>query len=348
MTKFNPNELGMANGNYFALPYTTEESEITLVSVPWDVTTSYRAGTHKGPEAIIDASVQVDLYDLNVPDAWEVKIGTLPVDESIKKLNKKFRKKAEVIIEQLEKGEEQESLSDLLSEVNSASEELNQKVYSSIKSIIESGKTPGIVGGDHSTPYGSMLALSEKYEDFGILHIDAHADLRNAYEGFTFSHASIMYNALKNIGQISQLTQISVRDFCQDEADIINNDPRIRCFTDYEIHKNEFEGKTWKKQCEEIISSLPDNVYISFDIDGLSPDYCPGTGTPVPGGMSFRQADYLLLMLANSGKRIIGFDLCEVSSDGDSEWDANVGARMLYKLCIYTSLNSKKHIGTIK
>ena len=337
MTKFNPNELGMANGNYFALPYTTEESEITLVSVPWDVTTSYRAGTHKGPEAIIDASVQVDLYDLNVPDAWEVKIGTLPVDESIKKLNKKFRKKAEEIIEQLEKGEEQESLSDLLSEVNSASEELNQKVYSSIKSIIESGKTPGIVGGDHSTPYGSMLALSEKYEDFGILHIDAHADLRNAYEGFTFSHASIMYNVLKEIPQVSKLCQVAIRDFCAEEHKIIINEQRVRSFTDFELRNAEFDGLSWNKVCDSIISALPDNVYISFDIDGLSPDLCPNTGTPVPGGLTFNKADHLLVKLMNSGKKIVGFDLVEVAPGEDNEWDANVGAKLLYKMCLYAA-----------
>jgi agmatinase len=109
-----------------------------------------------------------------------------------------------------------------------------------------------------------------------------------------------------------------------------------------ELKRNSFEGKTWKRQCEEIIATLPQNIYISFDIDGLSPDLCPNTGTPVPGGFSFREMDYLLNMLATSNRRIIGFDLCEVSPGKESDWDANVGARVLFKLCIYTSLNSKK------
>ncbi len=347
MTTFNPNEPGMANGNYFALPYTNDESEITIISVPWDVTTSYRAGTHRGPDSVMEASLQIDLYDQSVPDAWRVKIGTLPIDESIEKRNRKMRKVAEQIISHLEEGGDLSEVDDILAEVNAASDELNTSVYQMCREQIENGRISAVLGGDHSVPLGNMKAVSEKYEDFGILHIDAHADLRVAYEGFRYSHASILYNALNEITQISQLTQIGVRDFCQQEADIINTDPRIRCFTDMELKRNIFEGKTWKRQCEEIIATLPQNVYITFDIDGLSPDLCPNTGTPVPGGVNFREADYLLHMLASSNRRIIGFDLCEVSPGKESDWDANVGARILFKLCLYTSMNSKRQSSNI-
>ncbi len=340
MTTFNPNNPGEANGNFFALPYSTEDSDIILVSVPWDVTTSYRPGTHKGPEAIIDASVQVDLFDINVNDAWKTTIGTDHAGEDIIKINKKYRKLAEQVIEHLEKGGDMAEVEDVLQTVNSASEEINQRVYSKCKQYIKTGKIVGVVGGDHSVPMGMLRAVSEEYDDFGILHIDAHADLREKYEGFTYSHASIMYNALNEITQISQLTQVGIRDFCQNEADIINTDPRIRCFTDVELKNNRYEGKQWKAQCQEIVSSLPSNIYISFDIDGLSPDLCPNTGTPVPGGLDFREVDYLLNMVAQSGRKIIGFDLCEVAPGNDSEWDANVGARILFKMCIYTGLNN--------
>lgn len=342
MTTFNPNDLGVANGNYFALPYKTEESEIVLVSVPWDVTTSYRPGTHMGPEAIIDASLQIDLFDPLVEEAWKVKIGTHPIEESLIKKNKRFRKTAEEIIKHLEEGGDLAEVDDILGDVNTASEELNSHVALVAQRYMTNGQIVGIVGGDHSVPLGNMRAIAEKFEDFGVLHVDAHADLRIEYEGFKYSHASIMYNVLNEIPQVSQLTQVGIRDFCQQEADIINDDPRIRCFTDLEIRRNSFEGKSWKRQCEEIVGSLPANVYISFDIDGLSPDLCPSTGTPVPGGLSFRETDYLLHMLALSNKRIIGFDLCEVAPGESSEWDANVGARVLYKLCLYTSLNNKR------
>lgn len=342
MTSFNPNDPGVANGNYFALPYKLEDSEIALISVPWDVTTSYGEGTHKGPEAIIEASLQVDLFDSSLEKAWEVKIGTLPISEKIGKLNKKSRKVAESVIEKLEKGASAKELSHELDNVNAASQELNEYVYNAAKDLISKGKLTAVVGGDHSVPLGHFKAVGEKYDEFGILHIDAHADLRIGYEGFKYSHASIMYNALTEVQQVAQLTQVAVRDYCQEESDYINNNPRIRCFTDKELSKNEFEGKTWKKQCDEIIASLPENVYISLDIDGLSPEYCPGTGTPVPGGLSYNKLDYLLYSLSLSCKKIIGFDLCEVAPSEDSEWDANVGARLLYKLCIYTKLNKSK------
>jgi len=348
MTSFNPNEIGMANGNYFALPYKLEESEIALISVPWDVTTSYRVGSHRGPQAIIDASVQVDLFDTLVSNVWEVTIGTVPQENSIFKKNKKYRRVAEKIIEQLESGADYNSLKDQLESVNKASSELNKYVYNACKEQINAGKFVGLIGGDHSVPFGNMKAVSENYEKFGILHIDAHADLRVAYEGFTYSHASIMYNALHEFPQISQLTQVGVRDFCQEESDIINNDPRIRCFTDIELKQNSYEGKLWKRQCEEIIASLPNNVYISFDIDGLSPELCPNTGTPVPGGLSFGEVDYLLYLLASSNKKVVGFDLCEVSPGEAGEWDANVGARILYKMCIYSMFNIKNSLSLPK
>ena len=342
MTKFNPHDPGMANGNYFALPYNTQESEIILVTAPWDVTTSYRPGTNKGPEAIMDASLQVDLFDVNVPEAWNVKIGTDPVDPAINKINKKFRKLAQEVITHLEEGGNISEKEDILKEINLASGQLNSHVKDRASTYIGQGKLVGVLGGDHSVPLGNMKAIGEKFDDFGILHIDAHADLRIAYEGFTYSHASIIYNALNEIPQISQLTQVGIRDFCEQEQDIINNDPRIRCYTDIELRNNAYEGKNWKKQCEEIVATLPPNVYITFDIDGLSPDLCPNTGTPVPGGLSFREIDYLLWMLANSSKKIVGFDLCEVAPGKENDWDANVGARVLYKLCIYSNFNKLK------
>ncbi|MFA6770458.1 MAG: agmatinase family protein [Bacteroidales bacterium] len=342
MTAFNPNEPGIPNGNYFALPYSIEKSDIIIISAPWDVTTSYRPGTHQGPDAIKEASLQVDLFDLNVKNAWKVKIGTDPVDQTLYQRNKKTRKLAEQVIARLEEGKELEEKDQILEAINQASEELNREIKERALKYMSQGKTVVILGGDHSVPLGNIRAVGQKHSDFGILHIDAHADLRKAYEGFKYSHASILYNALNEVPQISKLTQLGVRDFCQDEANIISADSRIKCYTDTELKKNSFEGKSWAKQCEEIIATLPAKIYITFDIDGLMPYLCPNTGTPVPGGLSFGEIDYLLWMLANSGKRIVGLDLCEVSPGDGDEWDANVGARILYKLCIYTHYNNQK------
>ena len=189
---------------------------------------------------------------------------------------------------------------------------------------------------------GLIRALCDQVSEFAILQIDAHADLRKAYEGFEFSHASIMYNALRNKG-VSQLVQVGVRDYCDEEAELIQEDSRITCYTYQGIKEGQYEGSTWIQQVNKIIDALPDAVYVSYDIDGLDPSLCPGTGTPVPGGFSFEEVDYLLKQLALSGRKIIGFDLCEVSpGDGSGEWDGNVGARVLYRLCNLTAASQKK------
>jgi len=155
-----------------------------------------------------------------------------------------------------------------------------------------------------------------------------------------------MYNALQ-IPQISKIVQVGIRDFCEQEVEVIqNNSNRVKVFTDSDLKSESFEGKTWQQQCDEIINSLPQKVHISFDIDGLYPWYCPNTGTPVPGGFSFEQATYLLNKLATSQKEIIGFDLVEVAP-GEDDWDGNVGARMLFHLCGVLAKSQKLEVGQI-
>jgi agmatinase len=261
----------------------------------------------------------------------------MPIEDELLEKSQKMRQKAEQIISLLEEGatEDDPRIAPLLSMVNKVSEQLNLHIHSKTKKLLGDGHLVGLVGGDHSVPFGFMRALAEKHKDFGVLHIDAHADLREAYEGFEFSHASIMYNVIKHIPQVSSLVQVGIRDLCKDELDLADKNPKIHTFDDYFINNEQFNGKTWAQICGNILAALPQKVYVSFDIDGLSPDNCPNTGTPVPGGLSFHQANFLLKQLVQLGKTIIGFDLCEVSPGKDSEWDATVGARILYKLCGY-------------
>jgi len=338
-TTFNPNAAAVANGNYFGLPYRADEAPIVIVSVPWDVTTSYRPGTSNAPAAIIAASSQLDFFDFDVDEAWKIGIGTLHVDAEIEALNTKTRPIAEQVIAHIERGANPTTVSKELAAVNEASLILNDKVYQSTNELLKKGKLIGVVGGDHSVPLGFIQALSESQPGFGILQIDAHADLRVAYEGFTYSHASIMFNALKLKG-VTKLVQVAVRDECEDEINLVLSNDQIVQYDDYLLAAEEFEGKSWGKQSMEILSNLPERVYVSFDIDGLSPELCPNTGTPVPGGLSFQKAVYLLRKLVESGRRIIGFDVSEVAPGAD-EWDANIGARIIYKLCnlMYLSNN---------
>jgi len=325
---FDPNGLATTD-QLFGLPFTYEESETAVLPVPWEVTVSYSAGTASGPRAVAEASLQVDLYDAFLKDAWKRGIFMLDQDQTLESTSNKYRLLAERHIDSLEKGKVDEQL---LHSVNEVCAEMVERVKELCGNVLDEGKRLALLGGDHSTPLGYMQALAERHENYGILQIDAHADLRDAYEGFEFSHASIMFNALK-IPQVSKLVQVGIRDYCEAENDIINNsNGRIATYFDRDLKASRYSGKTWKQQCEEIISQLPEKVYLSFDIDGLDPKLCPNTGTPVAGGFEVEEVLFLLETLVKSGKKIIGLDLNEVAP-GEDEWDANVGARLLYRLC---------------
>ncbi len=328
INNFNPNGIGIENGNFIGLPFDYETSDVILFPVPWDATVSYHDGTCMAPQNILDASYQLDLHLEEYPNAWHKGIYFYPIDTSILDKNKDARKTAKEHIQRLEN--QIEILPEHLQIVNTASRELNQWVYEETKKIISDGKKIILVGGDHSTPLGYLKALSEKYGAFGILQIDAHCDLRKAYEGFEYSHASIFHNALNEIPEINHLSQIGIRDFCEEEMEFIKNDNRISMYSDYSIRKQKFQGNSFDKIIDKIISELPENIYISFDIDGLDPKLCPDTGTPVPGGLDFNEAIFILNKIKEKNKKVIGCDLCEVS--GKNEWDGNVGARIIYHL----------------
>jgi agmatinase len=325
---FDVNGIGVDNGNLFGLPFSYDESEVIVLPVPWEVTVSYSPGTAKGPEAMLAASTQVDLYDTDLPNAWQRGVYMLSISEEWSRRSKVLRVKAAEHIRLLEAGGS--GSKEVLEEINVAGDALRKWVFEQCSEIMEQGKLPCLLGGDHSTTLGFMQALAMRHADFGVLQIDAHADLRNAYEGFTWSHASVMYNALA-IPQISSLVQVGLRDVCEEEMDLIRNEKRIHAFFDQDLKDAQFEGETWQQICRSIVEKLPQKVYISFDIDGLQPNLCPNTGTPVAGGMDIAQVTYLIKELLKHGKTIIGFDLVEVAP-GEDEWDANVGVRLLYKL----------------
>jgi agmatinase len=246
------------------------------------------------------------------------------------------RADAEKIIEVGGRIGDDKALQAALASVNDAGAQLNRHVYEQVDRQMRAGKLVGVLGGDHSVPFGAIARMAETYAEFGVLHVDAHADLRPAYEGFEWSHASIMFNVIRKIPQVKRLVQVGIRDFAKVEVDVVNNaSGRISVHHDATLAERQVAGDTWKTICDAIVSELPKRVYISFDIDGLDPKLCPSTGTPVPGGLSFQQAAYLIKRVVQLGKTIIGFDLNEVVPNAD-EWDANVGARILYKLCGWT------------
>lgn len=339
MPTFDPDAAAAPGTGIFGLPFGREESKIILLPVPFDATTSYSRGTANGPAAIFDASMQVDLYDRRFGKIYEKGIFMEEEDGEIADLNSSACESADPIIAAAgaENMEDAEVAENLLSEVAKACERVNEFTYKHTKAVLAEGKVPGLIGGDHSTPFGAIKACAEFASangggGLGILHLDAHMDLRDAFEGFEWSHASIMHNVLSRIGQVGQVVQVGIRDFGEREL-MFAKQRGVKVFYGDELEERLLEGEKFSNIIKEIIGALPDKVYVSVDIDALEPWQCPGTGTPVPGGLTFNQATLILEALAKSGKRIIGFDLVEVAPSQHGEWDANVGARMLYKLC---------------
>ncbi|MBI1267181.1 MAG: agmatinase [Cryomorphaceae bacterium] len=342
IAQFDPNGAGLKESNVYGLPFTAEESDIVLIPVPWEVTVSYGSGAALGPAHIFDASFQVDLHHEDFPELWKRGIAMIDIPTDLGEKSEMLRQKAEVIIAMFEEGidvNNDPKAKMLHAEINAACEEMNQWVEDTCTYWLNQGKQVGLVGGDHSTPLGYLRAQGKRHDEYGILHIDAHMDLRIAYEGFTYSHASIMYNAL-SIPQLKSLVSVGIRDFCEQEANVVKeSDDRIAIYSSNQLRRRLFEGENWKQICNEIVSRLPQKVHISFDIDGLDPTLCPNTGTPVPGGLWFEEATYLISQIRKSGRELIGFDLVEVAP-GDDDWNGNVGARMLFYLCGSLSMKS--------
>lgn len=320
----------------------TQHLDPSFIIIPatWDATTSYHSGTALAPEAIYKAAYQLDLEHPALGPFYKKGIAALPLNPSLKELNDNTRKLYETLINKRlinkklineQHTKKSQDHNTLQQEIHTACEDMLKNLSLNIETQLNQKKTCILLGGDHSVSLAYLKSLTNYYDSFGILQIDAHMDLRNAYQGLTYSHASVMYNALQ-LNEISTLTQVGIRDYCEEEFELSKSDARIHSFFDYHIKDTLFSGESWKDQCKNIIKTLPQNVYISCDIDGLSPDHCPNTGTPVPGGLSFDQLMTLIACLSQSGRHIIGADLVEVAPGQLNDWDANVGARILYQL----------------
>jgi agmatinase len=325
----------------FGLETSKKDAQLVLIPVPWEVTASYGSGTSSGPELIFEASSQVDLYDIEVKNAYECGYYMLPIPKKMKAQNVSLRREALKVNKTLQNLKKlTPAQTKIQNKINKAAEDMCEYVYKNTKEILKENKSFGVIGGDHSVPYGAIKALSEHTKgNFGILHIDAHLDLRDAYLGYQHSHASIMNNVAQLPHAPKKIVQFGIRDFCEDEVEFMNSQKgKFTTYYDLPTKKKLLSGKSWLEICKEAIAELPDQIYVSFDIDGMDPTLCPNTGTPVPGGLSYEQTLALFSTIHEMGKKIIGFDLVEVSGGTDKsnpnyEWNGNVGARMLYKLC---------------
>lgn len=336
LSHFDPNAASNPNNNIFGLPFSEEDARLVILPVPWEVTVSYNAGTARAADHIFKASMHVDLFDPDTREAWRQGFFMRPPDKKVLLKSDYLRKEAELYIDYISKGEileKNQFMCKSLKEINEGGAFLNNWVYEQTQQLINNNKLVALLGGDHSIVLGFFKAMAEKHGEYGVLQIDAHCDLRESYEYFTYSHASVMYNALTEVPTISKLIQMGVRDYCQEEYEYIrNSNGRVVTFFDKDIKERQYEGESWKKITDDIVELLPQKVLLSFDVDGLDPKLCPNTGTPVQGGFETEQVFYLLKKIVQSGRQFIGFDLVEVGVGDNNEWDANVAAHILWRL----------------
>ena len=266
-----------------------QEAQVVVLPVPFELTTTYIKGTTKGPDALMKASHQVELYDdeLHV-ETYRHGIATL---EPLK-LNTKV---PETAVERIEK------------EVT--------KILSEKEKLI-------LIGGEHTVTVGAVRAHKKRYPSLSVLHLDAHADLREEYESSQYNHACVM----SRIKEICPFVSVGIRSLCGEEAEQIRSES-IPVFDIHAIRKN----TNWIK---DSIARLGDHVYITLDLDVLDPSVMPSVGTPEPGGMLwFELISYLKEVFKH--KHVIGFDLVELSTKSEKDYGAFTAAKLLYRMIGY-------------
>ena len=316
-----PNAPADPESGLFGLDCDPEQARAHVLPVPFDATASYRKGAAAGPAAILRASHQVDLCDLVTGAPWRRGLWMAPVPEEVERWNAAATAAAR-------RGD--------TTTANGIGDELNAWVRERTEATLAAGRLAATLGGDHSVPFGALEAHARRHPGMGLLHVDAHADLRVAYGGFTWSHASILHNAITRIGDLGPVLQVGLRDLCDEELETIRARPDLHTVFDHDWAAARLAGADLGALVREALEPLPAEVYVTFDVDGLDPALCPGTGTPVPGGLTWHEAMLWLDELTRSGRRIVGFDLTEVAPRGaapdEDGWDAIVGARLLYRL----------------
>ncbi|MEO1130005.1 MAG: agmatinase family protein [Planctomycetota bacterium] len=328
---FDPNAPSVRGSDIFGLPIEPGQARIHLLPIPFDATVTYRAGAADGPSIINTASTQVDLLDHQFGAVWTHGIHLLDEDPNIRALSEQTRSRLAPIIE---RGDALTSHPDVVRTVTDAGQRIDASVHRHVRALLLRDRIPGVLGGEHAVSLGAIRACAAHVDRLGILQLDAHMDLHAAFGGVPHSHASVMHNALEACDNITRLVQVGIRDYAEDERDTACAQPqRITTHFDMDWWRALDAGATFTDLCARAIEPLPADVYVTFDIDALDPSLCPGTGTPVPGGLTFNQASVLLESLARSGRRIVGFDLVEVAPGNDADWNGAVGARILYKLC---------------
>ncbi len=279
----------MATKNYAGIPNEfsrLENSKVVLIPVPYDGTSTWQKGADKGPKAFLEAAENMELYDI----------------ETDTEVYKQGIYLAPPVLE------------------NSTPELMVASVYEVVKSFLNNNKFVTLLGGEHSISIGSMRAFNQKFEDLTVLQLDAHADLREEYEGSTCNHACALYEANKS----SNLIQVGIRSMDISEKKEMN-------FSKVFFAHKMITDNSWKEKAIELMTN---NVYITIDLDAFDPSILPATGTPEPGGMQWYETlDFLKKVIKQ--KNVVGFDIVELCPNETDKSSDFLAAKLYYKLLSY-------------
>lgn len=333
------NQMDPDAGDYFGVPSSPEQSQLVLVSVPWDATAPAGAVASYAPDAIIEVSARMDPYDPISPDEWKNGFATDDVDYTLQDRSQLLRSDVEKLRSYAASGGSimGQLADDYYARRQRRVDDGCRDMVASVRAVsagwLRQGKVVGLVGGDHSTPQGLIEALAAREPGIGILHMDARCRLKARCEGFEYSCESLMYNVLKNVEGIGRVVQVSQRDFSATEHRVARESERIALYDTDRLASMRFDGASWREVCDAIVSELPSTVYVDFDISALSIENCPHSPYAAPGGLRFDEALYMINRVVESGRRIAGFDVAGVVPKVEDYVDAAVAARMLYRLC---------------
>lgn len=274
-----------------------ENSKYVIQSVPYEHTSSYLAGSEKGPQAIIDASHYVEFYDEELDQET-------------------FRKGGLCTLEAIDFGGKVDA-------------DAVQLIEEKTSELLNDGKFVISLGAEHTVTYGFVQAYAKKYPNLSILQIDAHSDLREAYQGNPYSHASVMAR-VHDMGLT--ICQAGIRAQCIEESELIKSSPNIHTVYAHQVRRN----PNW---INELVSKLGDNVYITIDADGLDPAIMPGVGTAEPNGLFWEETMQLLSETCKN-KKVVGFDIVECAPIEGSILSEFTLAKLLYRLLGYISLSN--------
>jgi len=275
--------------NYAGIPdefAQLETSKIVLIPVPYDGTSTWIKGAEKGPEAFLKASENMEVYDIET-DSEVYKRGVFLANPITK---------------------------------NSSPEAMVNRVHETVFKYLKMKKFVTVFGGEHSVSIGSIRAFKDYFKNLTILQIDAHADLRDEYEGSACNHACAVHEAQKK----ANLVQVGIRSMDISEKKFLQKE---NCFFAHEIHAD-------PKWMDKVLDKLTDNIFITIDLDGFDPSIMPSTGTPEPGGLTWYQVvDFIKLVAAK--RNIVGFDIMELCPNENNKAPDFLAAKLYYKILSY-------------